>query len=190
VAHHLSLTSRSMIGGAAIVLLAVAASACEAQPAGHRGSNRTALQAEATRRGPVITIDSGLGETFTLTPARHPALTASQAWARFARFGNNRMPKAIPARVRPRLGLFTLPAGPADAPGTSMLTKKNGEAYTALNELTWGYSWHECGPVMPPVPLPGSTPAPAPSPSPDHCTEWLFLDANTAAQIVQTTQQQ
>jgi hypothetical protein len=67
-------------------------------------------------------------------------------------------------------------------------TKKDGEAYTALDELTWGYSWHECASVMPPVLPPGSTPVPAPSPSADHCTEWLFLNANTGVQIVLTWQ--
>jgi hypothetical protein len=169
-----------------ILGLAALLSACGSHPATDQAAQIG--PATSTSTPPVITIDPGVGETFTPTPARHPALTASQAWARFAQHGNNRMPKAIPARVHPRLGLFTLPVGPADAPGTSTLTKRDGEAYTALNELTWGYSWHECGPVMPPVPPPGSTPAPAPAPTADHCTEWLFLNANTGAQIVLTWQ--
>jgi hypothetical protein len=166
--------------------LAALLSACGSHPATEQAA--PIGPAASTSTLPVITIDPGVGETFTLTPARHPALTASQAWARFAQDGNNRMSKAIPARVHPRLGLFTLPVGPADAPGTSKLAKKDGEAYTALDELTWGYSWHECGPVMPPVPLPGSTRAPAPAPTADHCTEWLFLNANPGAQIELTWQ--
>jgi len=166
-----------------ILGLAALLSGCGSHPAAEQAAQIGATAGNSTL--PVITI--GDGATFTPTPARHPALTASQAWARFAQLGNNRMPKAIPSRVRPHLGLFTLPVGPADAPGASTLTEKNGKAYTALDELTWGYSWHECAPVMPPVPPPGSTAAPAPSPS-DHCTEWLFLNANSGAQIVLTWQ--
>ena len=90
-------------------------------------------------------------------------MTASQAWAAFARL-NDSGSRAIPARVSPQLGLLTLP--------------------TARNELAWGYHWHACSSIVP-SPPPGAT-APA---SPVYCTEWLFLDAKTGAQMDQTWQQ-
>jgi hypothetical protein len=49
----------------------------------------------------------------------------------------------IPSNVTVQLGLLTLPAGPANA-DTSGLVTSNGTAYTALNELAYGYSWHSC----------------------------------------------
>jgi hypothetical protein len=134
-----------------------------------------------------IMINSSTGETFAPASSETPAVTAAQAWAAFAHGGSNQLSKAIPAGTTVQLGLVTLPVGPADAPGAARLTHSDGEAYTALKELAWGFSWKQCGPVVVPVRLPGSSPAPVPKPS--DCTEWLFLDAKNGKQIDLTWQQ-
>lgn len=121
-----------------------------------------------------ITIDPQIGETFAPAPASaKPRLTAQQAWARYT--GET----VIASGIRVRLGLLTLPVGPADAPGTGDLPKFNGEAYTALNELAYGYSAPRGCVTMNPrlLPPPGA-----------QCLYWEFLNANTGKQIDSTEQ--
>lgn len=72
------------------------------------------------------------------------------AWAEFAQ-PNNWGSTALPTDTTTQLGLLTLPAGPADAPGAGNFAHSNGEAYTALNQLAWGFSSKQCGPVLPPA---------------------------------------
>ncbi len=70
-----------------------------------------------------------------------------------------------------RLGLLTLPLGPSGPNGA--------EAYTAHDELAYGFSWHR----YPVSANPRVTKLP-----PNPCREWNFLDANTARQIDETWQ--
>jgi hypothetical protein len=143
-----------------------------------------------------ITISSGIGETFAPAPlSAAPALTAQQAWQRYAKhLGSSRT--TIPSSVTARLGLFTLEASPADDPASARLPKSGGKAYIALNELAYGYSWHSC-PVFSPGPASARQGAPASAsrgaralaPMPHTpCIAWLFLNARTGRQIVQTWQ--
>lgn len=120
-----------------------------------------------------ITIDPATGETFAPPPASaKPALTAQQAWAKYTQADRSYRSPAIPANMTAHLGLLTLPLGPS-GPGGS-------EAYTAHNELVYGYSWHSCpvsrNPRVKKLP-------------PNPCTEWNFLNASTGQQIDQTWQQ-
>lgn len=176
---------------AGAVVLLVAITACGSLPADgqHPATDQTThIQPAASTGSPTtITIDPSIGETFTPTANGSPALTASQAYADFAQL-NNWASTAIPDYITAQLGLLTYPAGPADAPGMSHYTISNGEAYKALNELTWAFSWKECPPPLVPSPAPGASPAPAPTPS--NCVAWIFLDANTGKQIDQTWQTQ
>lgn len=182
---------RTVLTSAASVALLLAVTACGSSPAPERAVH---IGAAADTTTPAkITINPNTGETFTPTSSSNtptssskPVLTASQAWADFAQL-NNWGSTEIPVGTTAQLGLLTLPAGPADAPGAANLTQSNGEAYTALNQLAWGFSSKQCGPVLPPVPVPGTSPTPVPTPS--NCVEWLFLDANTGTQIDLTWQQ-
>jgi hypothetical protein len=125
----------------------------------------------------MITINQNLGETFApAPPSADPALTAQQAWQQYAEHLGSTV-TAIPPDAAAHLGLYTEPAGPADAPGAAGLPVSNGTAYLALNQLAYGYSWHSC-PISAGV---ASLPT-------NPCTEWLFLNANTGRQIVETWQ--
>lgn len=143
--------------------------------------SRTPARA-ATTNGTVtatITIDPTVGEIFAPPPpAAQPSMTAQDAWAQYAALNGSSV-TTIPSNVTVQLGLLTLPVGSAAAPDTSGLTISNGEAYTALNELAYGYSWHSC---------PASTLNSSPPPN-NPCIEWLFLDASTGQQIDETWQQ-
>jgi hypothetical protein len=152
------------------------------QPAASREQVITASAVRTT-----ITIDPHLGETFapppaTASAASAPALTAQQAYAQFIQSSTTGSGgTAIPSTVTAQLGLLTLPVGPSSGCDNdcSNLTVQNGTAYTALNQLAYGYS------------LPGGTcgssnpfdPAP-----PVPCTDWLFIDANTGHLIDWTEQ--
>ena len=129
-----------------------------------------------------ITIGTNPTETFAPAPSSAtPALTAYQAWLRFARHvGSHRT--SMPPGVTARLGLFTMAAGPAALAGTSRQPKSHGEAYIALNQLAYGYSSHSC-----PLYL-GRMPG-MPPPPPTPCIEWLFLNANTGQMVIETWQQ-
>jgi hypothetical protein len=122
----------------------------------------------------IITIDPAIGETFAPAPAAaKPALTAQQAWAKYTHVDKSYRSAAIPSNVTAHLGLLTLPLGPS-GPGGS-------EAYTAHNELVYGYSWHSCpvsrNPRVKKLP-------------PNPCIEWNFLNASTGRQIEETWQMQ
>jgi len=119
------------------------------------------------------------GETFAPPPANAaPALTAQQAWAQFIQSstvgsGGN----AIPSGTTVQLGLFTFAVGPSSGCGTTNCNKlivQNGTAYSALNQLAYGYSYRTTcvsGNDMHPLP-------------PSPCTQWWFIDANTGHMIV------
>ncbi len=150
------------------------------QPAASRARVITASAVQTT-----ITINPDNGETFAPPPAKaSPPLTAQQAWAQFIKQSTDGAGgTAIPSDVTAQLGLFTLPVAPSSECDNDCgnLTIQNGMAYTALNQLAYGYSWPggKCG---------GSNPVnPAP---PVPCTEWLFVDANTGHMIVLTVQLQ
>jgi hypothetical protein len=102
-------------------------------------------RAEAITMSPVstlITIDAHYGATFAAPPSNAaPALTAQRAWAQFTQQASGSSNTAIPSSVTAQLGHFTLPVGPDCGASCSNLTVQNGTAYTALNELAYGYSW-------------------------------------------------
>jgi hypothetical protein len=135
--------------------------------------------ARSAPRPETITIDPQTGMTFAPAPASAaPKLTAQQAWARFMRhLGGGHA--VILSDVHAQLGLFTLPVGPADAPGAARLPTANGEAYTALGELAYGYSSPSGCITMNPALVP---------PPNARCIFWDFLNANTGQQIVSTYQ--
>jgi hypothetical protein len=126
-----------------------------------------------------MTINAELQQTFappTASAAAAPALTAEEAYAQFMQHAGAAN-TTIPSGTTVQLGLFTDPVGPDCGPECSNLTVQNGTAYTALNQLAYGYSWHAC-----PVSVGGGSVPPNP------CIEWLFLDANTGKQIIITWQ--
>lgn len=90
----------------------------------------------------------------------------------------------IPSFVTVRLGFLTLAVGPADAPGAGRLVHHGSKAFTAYNELAYGFSAPSgCAPMLPP-----SGGAQLPARSGAHCVEWTFLNANTGKQIDSTWQ--
>ena len=152
--------------GVSVVLIAVVG--CGTTRSADRHLSASAAAASGRR---TITIDPHVGETFAPAPASAaPQLTAQQAWARYTRrTGDDHT--AIPSFVRVQLGLLTLPIGPT-GPGGS-------EAYTAHNELAYGYSSPSgCLSMNPRVLFPPGA----------HCIRWDFLDANTGKQIDSTWQ--
>jgi hypothetical protein len=147
------------------------------QPAASRARVITASAVQTT-----ITIDPHYGATFAPPPANAaPALTAQQAFAQFIHQASGSSNTAIPSTVTVQLGLFTLPIGPDCGTTCSGDPVQNGIAYTALNQLAYGYS------------SPGGTCVRGNSanPLPDvKCTDWLFVDANTGHMIVGMQQEQ
>jgi hypothetical protein len=108
-----------------------------------------------------------------------PKLTAEQAFARYEQVDNGHTHGGIPSYVTVYLGIPTWSVGPASDPDTDNFTKKDGIAYTALNELVCGYRWRAC----PPSRNPNVATLPA-----NPCIERSFLDANTGNQIYDTFQ--
>lgn len=166
----------------AVVLAVVAAGLVVARL--HQAPARAAT---ARRSAPeTVVIDPQIGETFaSAPPSAAPKLTAQQAWDKYAQIRyqpelDGFSPRgAIPARVSVRLGLLTLPVGPADAPGTSRLVKKNGKAYAALSKLVYGFSSPSgCVSMNPWVVFPPDA----------RCIEWDFVNANTGNMIDGTWQ--
>jgi hypothetical protein len=154
-------TAAAVVGSLAITLLATA---CGTRTAGQVHSARA-------RAGAVTVHLTGRGR-FAPAPAwSKPALTPSQAWARYVKVNTSYHGSAIPRGVSVQLGLLTLPIGRTGPHGA--------EAYLAHNELVYGYRWHQCPQSQGP---PGSTLPPNP------CIEWNFLNASTGGQIVQTWQ--
>lgn len=161
-----------IITGTAVVLCVLAASLLSNRP-----QQAPAQAAIHTVAPATITINANLAETFTpAPPSATPALTAEQAWQHYAGHLGSTI-TTTPPGITAQLGFYTQPAGPADAPGASSLPTSNGTAYTALHQLAYGYSWHSCPVSAGVAPLP-----------PNPCTAWLFLDANTGQQIIQTWQ--
>lgn len=120
-----------------------------------------------------VTIDPTVEEVFAPAPAdASPAMTAQEAWAAYTKVDTSYTTATIPSGVTVQMGLLTLPLGPSGPNGT--------EAYTANNELVYGFSWHNCpvsrNPKEPTLPA-------------NPCIEWNFLDANTGKQIDETWQQ-
>lgn len=145
---------------------------------GHQQPPVRAL-AGATGRSTTIIIDPQAGEKFAPAPAADTAkLTAQQAWAHYMRHLAN--PRTgIPANTHAALGLLTLPAGPADAPGSSNLSTSGGQAHIALGELAYGYSAPSaCMTINPRLVAPPNA----------RCVSWTFLNADTGQQIDSTYQ--
>lgn len=152
--------------------------AISAGASGNADVPRTASTApSATTSAPpvtsTITVDnSNPPETFAPPPAdAAPALTAQQAADAYVeKLGHS--PVDIPSGVSVSLGSLTIPVGP-DC-GTDCErgnTVVNGIAYSALNELAYGYEGTTC---------PAGSNLPA-----DQCTNWMFLDANTGNLIIE-----
>jgi len=152
-----------------------AASASQPAPSKDRAITASAVQT-------TITIDPDYGATFAPPPANAaPALTAQQAWAQFIQQASGSSNTAIPSTVTVQLGLFTLPIGPNCGATCSGDPVQNGIAYTALNQLAYGYS------------SPGGSCVRGNSanPGPDvKCTDWVFVDADTGHMIVGMSQPQ
>jgi hypothetical protein len=168
--------SRSFAIVGAIGLAALAGGLFAAQT-----SSRPAQATTISSVSNTITINATYGETFAPPPANAaPALTAQQAWAQFIQTSTvGSGGTAIPSGTTAQLGLFTLPVGPAaDCGGCSKLIVQNGTAYTALNQLAYGYSY-------PSTCVGGNDINPLPATS---CTQWIFLDADTGQLIVMTSQ--
>ena len=149
------------------------------RPAASRARAITASAVQTT-----ITINPVYGETFAPPAANASApLSAQQAWAQFIQSSTvGSGGTAIPPTVTAQLGLFTLAVGPTAncGPGCSKLIVQNGTAYTALNQLAYGYSY-------PSTCVGGNDINPLPAMS---CTQWIFLDANAGHMIVGTEQLQ
>ena len=97
-----------------------------------------------------------------------PALTAQQAWTKFAHPGSDNSP--IPSGTTVRLGLLTVIVGPVGSHG------KVG--YRVRGKLVYGYRYHQC----PKSQAPGGTVPPNP------CLAWAFLNADNGNFILQTYQ--
>lgn len=175
--------------GVGVVVVVVAAVGCGTTRAIDSSGSAHALARTVHARA-TITIAPGIGETFAPVSGS-PKLTGWQAWVRFARLNGSRS-TVMPSAVRVQLGLFTLPVGPADAPSTSHLVKVNGEAYTAHNELAYGYSSPSRCPTIGIPGLSGRHRHTAPyvrrPPRDARCLFWTFLNANSGKQIVSTWQ--
>lgn len=176
---------RRMIAGTLVLgLLAIGLLALMLPQGPVRAATRRTVSSTAASFA-TITINRNPGMMLAPAPSSAaPALTAQQAWRRYARSARSHR-TSIPAGVTARLGLFTLPVGTADNPAIvagadNGLTISGDEAYSSLNQLVYGYSWHSC-------PLIAGGPGMSTPPSP--CIEWLFLEANTGRMIVETWQQ-
>jgi len=157
--------SLSVLAG--ILLAGCGIAKSDADHVGTSAHVRSLLSSRST-----ITINSQIGETFAPAPtSARPALTASQAWAKFARL-NGFKHLSIPRGVTVSLGLFTLASGPPAANGS--------RSYIAKGELAYGYRSHSC-PIYenPSVTKPPASP----------CILWNFLNADTGLQIVMGWQQ-
>jgi hypothetical protein len=98
-------------------------------------------------------------------PSAVPAMTARQAWARFTRSERS---TAIAPGTAVQLGLLTVPIGPYCGRECDGHPVRAGIAYTALDQLAYGYSWL----AFPHRHLKNRN--------------WIFLDANTGKMIIGT----
>ena len=136
-----------------------------AAPSGYSGAAPVASKITLDNRNPPATFAP------PPLPAAAPALTAQQAAnAYLAKLGHS--PMNIPSGMSVSVGLLTIPVGPDCGPeceNGNIIS--NGIAYSALNQLAYGYAISTC-------PQGSSRPA-------EQCTKWLFLDANTGNLIVE-----
>jgi hypothetical protein len=135
----------------------------------HRHDTSRARSAAAATAQPVA-IDPDGNEVFAAERNGNPALTASQAYGRYANGA------AVPASVQPEYGKLNW-SSPAQA--------GQPKATIVDNESVWAYTANvSCAPDGS-IPIgPSDTPAPvSTSGAPNNCTDWLFLDANTGAQV-------
>ena len=146
------------------------------------------VSARAVTVSPVtntVVVNVASGSTFAPAPTgASPALTAEQAWADYVNVAGGST--SIPSAANIQLGLVTWPSGPADAPSADSETISNGVAYLALNELAYGYSEPSPCPPQNNIAAPGESSAA--SSSSGSCIDWLFVDANTGQQIMETWQ--
>jgi len=142
----------------------------------HAASRARAITASAVQT--TITLND-YGATFAPPPANaSPPLTVQQAWAQFIQSSTvGSGGTAIPSGTTAQLGLFTFAVGPSSGCGTTNCNKlivQNGTAYSALNQLAYGYSYQSTC-------VSGNDIHPLP---PSPCTQWWFIDANTGHMIV------
>jgi len=146
------------------------------------------VSAHAVTVSPVtatIVVNAASGSTFAPAPTgASPALTAEQAWTDYVNVAGGST--SIPSAANIQLGLVTWPSGPADAPSAGSETISDGVAHLALNELAYGYS--EPSPCPPRYNMPAPGESSAASSSSGSCIDWLFVDANTGQQIMETWQ--
>jgi hypothetical protein len=162
---------RALLSAAGVGVTVIVVAGCLTAPSTDVHTS-TGDNAGATVVLKTITIDPDVGETFApAPPSAKPRLTAQQAWARYMRQLGYPHHTALPSFIRAQLGLLTLPIGPSGLGGS--------EAYTAHNELTYGYSTPSgCETRNPRVMFPRNA----------HCIRWEFLDANTGREIDGTWQ--
>jgi len=150
---------------------------------------RAVVSAHAVTVSPVkdtIVVNAASGSTFAPAPTgASPALTAERAWADYVKVAGGST--SIPSVANVQLGFVTWPSGLADAPNAGSETISNGVAYLALNELAYGYSEPSPCPPQNNIATPGESSA-ASSSSSGSCIDWLFVDANTGQQIMETWQ--
>ena len=125
-----------------------------------------------------IIIDSQIGETFTPAVTGDAALTGILSPADAYRVYSGHAGE-IPGGLAVQAGYLTLPLG-AGAPGR----------FTAKDQFVYAYTESQCGPVVLPVPAPGSD-LPAEDRSAERatdaaCVRWLFVDAATGEMIDMT----
>ena len=96
-------------------------------------------------------------------PGTVPGVTARQAWARLSGGEHH---KAIAPGSTMLLGLLTVPIGPYCGRECDGHPVRDGIAYTALDQLAYGYSWL----AFPHRHL--------------KARDWVFLDANTGHMII------
>ena len=120
----------------------------------------------------ITLVNSNPPETFAPpSPSAAPALSAQQAANAYAAALGDPS-TTIPSNVSVSLGSVTIPVGPdCGSQCENGNTVSNGIAYSALNELAYGFS-------VPTCPQGSNLPA-------DQCTRWLFLDANTGILIIE-----
>jgi hypothetical protein len=98
-------------------------------------------------------------------PGTVPAMTAREAWARLTR--GERSTRTAPGSIV-RLGLLTVPIGPYCGIECAGHPVRDGIAYTALDQLAYGYSWL----AFPHRHL--------------QARNWIFLNADTGKMIIGT----
>jgi hypothetical protein len=144
---------------AATVMGALALSACNASSSA--GPTIAASSARSTPPG-ARAIDAAAGEFFTQQPLADGQQLPSRA--QVGRWLSHSGAPGVPAGAKLTLGVLTPPSGSGPVRVVAL-------------------SWHQCGPTIGGIVLPGQ---PAPTPPPPRCTEWVFLNA-TNGKFVDST---